>query len=64
MTEYRIEYTIQRNEGDQQADNWVEVGFGSSGTWDDIPAALYAVESDVQNRQWEREDGMPEQDEV
>ena len=59
--EYRIEYTIQRNSGDE---DWAEIGFGSSGAWDSVDEALYAVDSYVQNRQWETEDGMPDPGEV
>lgn len=56
--EYRIKYTIQRAPID--SDEWEEVGFGSSGGWnsmDAVDAALYAVDSYVQNRQWETEPG-------
>lgn len=59
--EYRIEYTIQVNEGDEE---WPEVGFGSSGAWDSVNEALYAVESYIQNQQWETEPGMPDPKEL
>ena len=55
--EYRIEYSIQRSHPDG---DFEEVGFGSSGTWDGIDAALHAVSSDIQSRTWETEPGMPE----
>ena len=58
MTEFRIEYTIQRmDEGDE---DFVDIGFGSSGGWSTINAASYAVESDIQNRSWETEPHMPD----
>jgi hypothetical protein len=56
MAEYRIEYTIQRDDGDDFRD----IGFGSSGTWGGIDAALYAVETEVQRREWEIEGDMPD----
>lgn len=62
MNEYRIEYSIQRQT--DHDDDFVEIGFGSSGTWDDVDSALYAATSDVQNRNWETEPGMPEPNEV
>ena len=58
MTEFRIEYTIQRmDEGDE---DFIDIGFGSSGGWSTINAASYAVESDIQNRSWETEPHMPD----
>lgn len=62
MGSFRIEYVIQRApswEGEYE-----EVGFGSSGGWNTIDAALYAVQSDIQNRQWETEPGMPSPEEA
>jgi len=61
-TEFRISYVIERRmpgEGD-----FAEIGFGSSGAWGDIDGALYTVQSDIQNRQWETTDGMPDPDEA
>jgi hypothetical protein len=58
--EYRIEYAIQRRPSGDRGAEFVDVGFGSSGSWDDVDVALYAVQSDVQNRMWETTDGMPE----
>ncbi len=58
--EYRIEYAIQRKRVGDDIFEFVEIGFGSSGHESDIDAALYAVQSDIQNRQWETTDGMPE----
>lgn len=57
MAEFRIEYTIQRQLPGE--DDFTDIGFGSSGAWDDIAEALYAVESYVVHRQWETEPGMP-----
>lgn len=59
--EFRIEYTIERNQGDE---DWVEVGFGSSGAWLSIGEAEYSMSSSIQNRQWERENDMPKQSEL
>lgn len=59
--EYRIEFTIERNTGDE---DWAEIGFGSSGAWEHLDAALYAMQSDIQNRQWETESGMPAPDTI
>ncbi|MEV5819258.1 hypothetical protein AB0L22_08795 [Micromonospora haikouensis] len=56
--EYRINYTIERRlPGETDP---TEIGFGSSGAWGDLDAALYSVQSDVQNRQWETEPGQPD----
>lgn len=58
--EYRIEYTIQRRtDGDFE-----DIGFGSSGAWNGVDAALYAAQSSIQNRAWETEDDMPDPAEV
>lgn len=60
--EYRIEFSIQRLQpGD---DDFVEIGFGSSGGWRDLDAAVHAVSSDVQNGNWETEKGHPDPGEV
>lgn len=61
MSRYRIEFTIQRDEGD---DDWTEIGFGSSGGWSTIAAALYEVDSAIQNQLWETEPGMPDPSEA
>ncbi|HEX3778404.1 MAG TPA: hypothetical protein VHX38_01970 [Pseudonocardiaceae bacterium] len=59
--EYRIEFTIQRNTGNE---DWQDVGFGSSGAWNDIDSALYQVDTSIQRREWETEPGMPEPSEL
>lgn len=58
--QYRIEYTIVRDQGGVEA----EIGFGSSGGWSSIDGAAYAMESDIQNRQWETTVGMPDPTDV
>ncbi|HEX3778605.1 MAG TPA: hypothetical protein VHX38_02980 [Pseudonocardiaceae bacterium] len=58
--EYRIEYTIQANDDK----GWTEIGFGSSGAWDSVDESLYAIESYIQNRQWDTEPGMPDPKEL
>jgi len=62
VSEFRIEYTIQRADGDSE--KFEDIGFGSSGSWDNIDAALYSVTSDVQNRSWETKPGMPDPEEA
>lgn len=60
--EYRIEYTIQRQrEGEE---DFAEIGFGSSGTWDDLDACAHMVASAVANGEWETEGDQPDPDEV
>lgn len=56
MADYEITFTI-RCDGE-------EIGFGGSGPCADVNAAAFAVESIVQNRQWETERGMPEPEEA
>ena len=60
--EYRIEYQIQRRRDGE--DDFTEIGFGSSGAWDDLPACTHALDSDVSNGQWETESGQPDPDSV
>ena len=55
--QYRIEFSIQR--APDEGEEFVEVGFGSSGTWSDLGAATYSLSSAVQNGEWETEPGMP-----
>jgi hypothetical protein len=62
MTEYRIEYSIQRQEPGEE--DFTEIGFGSSGAHVDLDSAAYAVESDVQNGIWETKRGQPSPDEI
>lgn len=51
MAEYRIEFSITRR--DDGAEDFTEIGFGSSGAWGDVDAAAYDVQSIVQNQEWE-----------
>jgi hypothetical protein len=56
--EYRIEYRIERLQpGDE---DFSEIGFGSSGGWSSVDAALHALASAVQNRRWETERWQPD----
>lgn len=57
MPEYRITYTIERRP-DSAAD-FTEIGFGSSHAAGTVDAAAYDVESQIQNRMWETDGGMP-----
>ena len=59
--EFRIEYTIQRSEDGEEFN---DIGFGSSGSWDDIDAALHSMDSDVQNRSWETTGDMPDPEDL
>jgi hypothetical protein len=59
---YRIEFTIQRDEDGDGA--YSDIGFGSSGGNGNIGAALYEVESIIDNRQWETTPGMPDPDAI
>lgn len=61
-TEYRIEYSIQRQQPGE--DDFTEIGLGSSGAWNSVNQAAYAVESYVQNREWETEKGQPDPDTI
>lgn len=61
-TEYRVEYKITRRQpGD---DDFTEIGFGSTCADTDIEVALYEVQSDIQNFQWETTPGHPDPDEI
>ena len=62
MTEYRIEYTIQRMLPDE--DDFTEIGFGSSGACRALEDAVYSVESYVGNGQWETEPDHPDPSDV
>ena len=62
-TEYRIEYSIQRAT-DDDPENFIEIGFGSSGTHHDLDAATYAIESSVPRGEWETEGDMPDPSDV
>lgn len=62
--EYRIEYRITRCIAPNLDEEFIEIGFGSSGTWDDIDSALHAIDSDIQCRQWETEPGQPDPEEI
>lgn len=57
-TQYRIEYTIQRRlPGDE---DFSDIGFGSSGAWEDPRQCAHIVSSDVDNEGWETDPGMPD----
>ena len=58
MTEYRIEFTITGRGPDDE--DFKEIGFGSSGAWNGVDAALNDVDAIIQNRQWETNPGQPE----
>lgn len=60
MTEcrYRIDYTIMGRGPDDE--DFKEIGFGSSGDWEGVDAAAYAMQSDIDNRQWETRPDHPD----
>jgi hypothetical protein len=58
MTEYRIEYAIQRC--DSFGEEFVEIGFGSSGSCSDLDGCTFSIESQVNNGIWETEKGQPD----
>lgn len=58
MNEYRIEFSIQR--ADNEDGDFTEIGFGSSGTWDDLDACTHSIDSAVTNGEWETYAGMPD----
>ena len=61
-TQYRIEFSIQRQQpGDE---DFVEIGFGSSGAWHDLDACTHMIDSGVSHGEWETSEGMPEPDEI
>jgi hypothetical protein len=61
-TLYRVEFSIQRmRPGD---DDYVEIGFGSSGGWADIDMAAHMIESDVSMGTWETSGDMPDPEDV
>jgi len=62
MPKYRINYVIER--ADDDSSDYAEIGFGSIAGDGTIDAALYQVQSDIQNRQWETSEGMPDPAEV
>ena len=64
MTEYRIEFAIQRRRATDDEDDFTEIGFGSSGAWGSLDACAHMLVSAVQNGEWEKEAGMPSPDDV
>lgn len=62
--EYRIEFSIQRCVDRDVDEEFVEIGFGSSGAWDDLDACVHSLDSGITNGEWETSAGMPDRDEV
>lgn len=62
MTEYRIEFSVQRQQDGEE--DFTEIGFGSSGSWSDVDQAAHMLESAVANREWETTPGMPDPESV
>lgn len=63
MSEYRIDFTVTRRREGHDLD-FEEIGFGSSGAWDDVDACAHMLTSAIQNREWEVMPGMPQPEEV
>lgn len=62
MSSYRMDFSIQRA-GDEGGD-YEEIGFGASFSRETIDAALYDVDSIIQNDMWETSGDMPEPKDV
>lgn len=61
-TEYRIEFTITRQEDGE--DDFSEIGFGSSGAWSALDQCAHIVASIIDNNTWEHDNGMPHPNEI
>lgn len=61
-TEYRIEFTIQRQQPGEE--DFTEIGFGSSGGWTDLDMCAHMVNSAIQNGEWETEARQPAPSEI
>jgi hypothetical protein len=61
-TEYRIEFQVQRRE--PGADDFTEVGFGSSGGWHSVDQASHIAESMIEHREWETTADQPDPETV
>lgn len=58
LTEYEIDYTIKRKRpGD---DDFVEIGFSSSGQWGELDWAAQTVVDNIRARSWATDSGMPD----
>lgn len=57
MAKYRIDFSIQRR--DDGDDDFVEIGFGSSGGCYGVDHAAAMVEAAIVHREWETREGMP-----
>lgn len=62
MPDYLIEFQIKRQRPGE--DDFVEIGFGSSGAWSDIDACAHMLSSQLQNGEWETEGDQPDPDDV
>lgn len=62
MTDYRIDFTITRRTEDD--DDFVEIGFGSSGEWSTPAQAAEMLAAGVEHYEWETSAGMPDPDDV
>lgn len=62
MSEYRIEYAIQRRLDGEE--DFTEVGFGSSGEWDTVAQANHMMGSAIDRQEWEHTVDQPHPSEV
>lgn len=60
--EYRIDFTITRCRDGE--DDFSEIGFGSSGAWDDLNACTHWIGSAIESGEWETTPGMPDPENV
>lgn len=58
---FRINYAIERQDA---GGDFIEIGFGASSTSSSVNSAVYDVQSQIQNREWETSDDMPDPSEV
>lgn len=63
MAEYEIVFQIRRAE-DFGSEPGEEIGFGASGAWSDLEAAVHSLASMVTNGEWETEGGRPKPEDV
>lgn len=61
MTEYRINYTIERT---TDGEDYEEIGFGSSGAWGDLRQCSHMIATDIETCGWETEVGHPDPESV
>lgn len=61
-TDYEIVYQLRRRRPGEE--DYSEIGFGATAGWDSPEQCADMVLADVQNYQWETEDGQPDPDTI